>query len=167
MKSIKIIAIGNLGADPEMKYLPSGQPITTFSLASNHSYTTASGERKQETEWLRCSAFGKLAETCNQYLTKGQQVFIEGRVKLRTYNSKAVVRVPVLMSTWPIFNSWVSVTASGVQRVIAGKIWTLIPALMICLSSRKLVSEQGVTVSLCSSYSFRGQETGFYAWAGW
>ena len=70
----KIIAIGNLGRDPEMRYTPMGRPVTSFSVASSRRYTTGSGEQREEAEWFNCSAFGKLADTCNQYLTKGKQV---------------------------------------------------------------------------------------------
>src|SRR5918999_510781 len=83
----KIILIGNLGRDPEARYTPSGQMITSFSLATNYRYKTASGEQHDETEWFNCSAFGKLAETCNQYLAKGQQVYVEGRLSTRTYQT--------------------------------------------------------------------------------
>jgi len=78
-----IIVIGNLGRDPEMRYTPNGQAVTSFSVASSRKYTTAAGEQREETEWFNCSAFGKLAETCNQYLTKGQQVYVEGRPSKR------------------------------------------------------------------------------------
>jgi single-strand DNA-binding protein len=84
----KLIVIGNVGRDPEMKYTASGQAITSFSVASNHRYRTASGEQREETEWFNCSAFGKLAEVCNQYITKGQQAYIEGRLKSRTYQTQ-------------------------------------------------------------------------------
>jgi single-strand DNA-binding protein len=84
----KLILIGNVGRDPEMKYTPNGQAVTSFSVASNHKYKTASGEQREETAWFNCQAWGKLAEVTNQYLTKGQQVFIEGRVKLRTYDKQ-------------------------------------------------------------------------------
>ena len=84
----KIIVIGNLGSDPEMKYTPNGQAVTSFSVASNRKYTTGAGEQREETEWFRASAFGKLAETCNQYLTKGQQVYLEGRLRSRTYTTQ-------------------------------------------------------------------------------
>ncbi len=67
----KIIVIGHLGRDPEMRYLPSGQGVSNFSVATSRKYTTSSGEQREETEWFNCSAFGRLAETCNQYLTKG------------------------------------------------------------------------------------------------
>ena len=81
----KIIVIGNLGRDPEMRYLPSGQSVTNFSVASSRRYTTAAGEQREETEWFNVSAFGRLGETCNQYLTKGQQVYVEGRLRSRSY----------------------------------------------------------------------------------
>jgi single-strand DNA-binding protein len=84
----RVIIIGNLGREPEMRYTPTGQAVTSFSVASNHRYTDSQGQRKSETEWFNCSAFGKLAETCNQYLTKGQQVYIEGRLKSRTYQGR-------------------------------------------------------------------------------
>jgi single-strand DNA-binding protein len=81
----KIIVIGNLGRDPEMRYLASGQSVTNFSVASSRRYTTAAGEQREETEWFNVSAFGRLGETCNQYLTKGQQIYVEGRLRSRTY----------------------------------------------------------------------------------
>ncbi len=62
-----------------MRYTPNGQGVTSFSVASSRKYTTSSGEQREETEWFNCSAFGKLAETCNQYLTKGKQFYVEGR----------------------------------------------------------------------------------------
>ena len=84
----KIIVIGNLGKDPEMRYTPNGQAVTSFSVASNRKYTTASGERKEETEWFNVSAWGKLGETCNQWLTKGSQVYVEGRLHSRSYEGR-------------------------------------------------------------------------------
>jgi single-strand DNA-binding protein len=84
----KIIVIGNLGRDPEMRYTASGQSVTSFSVASSRRYTTASGERREETEWFNVSAWGKLGETCNQYLTKGSRVYIEGRLRSRTYETR-------------------------------------------------------------------------------
>ncbi len=84
----KIIIIGNLGRDPEMRYSPSGQPMTSFSIASNRRYTTAAGEQREETEWFNCTAFGRLADVCNQYLTRGQQVYVEGRLRSRQYERR-------------------------------------------------------------------------------
>jgi len=84
----KIIIIGHLGRDPELKYTPQGQGVTSFSVASSRKYKTAAGEQREETEWFNCSAWGKLAEVCNQYLTKGKQVYVEGRLKSRTYQAQ-------------------------------------------------------------------------------
>jgi single-strand DNA-binding protein len=84
----KITVIGHLGRDPEMRYTPNGQAVTSFSVASSRRYTTSGGEQKEETEWFNVSAWGKLGETCNQFLTKGQQVYIEGRMSSRTYEGR-------------------------------------------------------------------------------
>ena len=73
-----IIIVGNLGKDPEMRYTPSGQAVTSFPVATNRQYTTGSGEQVKETIWFRISTWGKTAETCNQYLKKGSKVLIEG-----------------------------------------------------------------------------------------
>ena len=81
----KIIVIGNVGRDPEMRYTPSGSAVTSFSIASNRRYRTAEGEQREETEWFNVSAFGRLSEICNQYLTRGQQVYVEGRLRGRAY----------------------------------------------------------------------------------
>ena len=76
----KIIIAGNLGRDPEMRYTPSGQAVTNFSVATNRQYTASDGQLVKETTWFRISAWGRLAETCNQYLKRGSKVLIEGRL---------------------------------------------------------------------------------------
>ncbi|MBT3390264.1 MAG: single-stranded DNA-binding protein [Chloroflexi bacterium] len=76
----KIIIVGNLGGDPEMRYTPSGQAVTNFSVATNRKYTGQDGQRVDETVWFRVSAWGRQAETCNQYLKRGSKVLIEGRL---------------------------------------------------------------------------------------
>ena len=76
----KIIIAGNLGRDPEMRYTPSGQAVTNFSVATNRQYTASDGQLVKETTWFRVSAWGKLAETCNQYLRRGSKVLVEGRL---------------------------------------------------------------------------------------
>jgi single-strand DNA-binding protein len=86
----KIFIIGNLGRDPEVRYTPTGQMVASFGIASNHRYKTASGEQREETEWFNCQVFGKLAETCNAYLSKGQQVYVEGRLTSRTYQTSGL-----------------------------------------------------------------------------
>lgn len=75
-----IIIVGNLGRDPEMRYAPSGDAVTTLSVASNRQYTDGSGQRVKETTWFRVSVWGKQAESCNTYLQKGSSVLIEGNL---------------------------------------------------------------------------------------
>ena len=75
-----IIFAGNLGGDPEMRYTPSGQAVTNFSVATNRQYTASDCNQVKETTWFRVSAWGKLAETTNQYLRKGSKVLVEGRL---------------------------------------------------------------------------------------
>ncbi len=82
MSSQKIILVGNLGQDPELRYMPDSTPVTNFSLAVNRSWSDSqSGEKVSETTWFRVAVWGGLAETANQYLTKGRQVLVEGRLK--------------------------------------------------------------------------------------
>ncbi|MQC26562.1 MAG: single-stranded DNA-binding protein [Chloroflexi bacterium] len=81
----KVMIIGNLGRDPEMRFTPSGRPVTTFSVATSRSWNTSDGERRTETEWFNVVAWASLAEICNQYLKKGQQVYIEGRMQTRRW----------------------------------------------------------------------------------
>lgn len=84
----KVMIIGHLGRDPEMRYTPSGKPVTGFSVAVSRTFTQ-DGERKEETEWFRVSAWNKLAETCSQYLRKGSKVYVEGRLSTCTWEDKA------------------------------------------------------------------------------
>ena len=81
----KILIIGNLGTDPEMRYTPNGNPVTSFRVAANRRYTTSQGEQREETEWFRVVAWNRLAERCNQFLTKGQRVYVEGRLRSDTW----------------------------------------------------------------------------------
>ena len=84
----KIMIIGNVGADPEMRFTPNGNPVTSFRVATNRVYNTPNGERKQETEWFTVVAWNRLAENCNQYLTKGQRVYAEGRLHTRSWEGQ-------------------------------------------------------------------------------
>lgn len=81
----KVMVIGNVGRDPEMRYIPSGKPVTSFSVATSRSWTNAEGERCEETEWFNVVAWGNLAEICKQHLRKGQQVYVEGRLQTRSW----------------------------------------------------------------------------------
>ena len=81
----KIMLIGNVGADPELRYTPNGAPVAEFTMAVNRRYTTGDGEQKEETEWFRIIAWTRNAEKVNEYLTKGQKVYVEGRFQSREY----------------------------------------------------------------------------------
>jgi single-strand DNA-binding protein len=83
-----VMIIGHLGRDPEMRYTPSGRPVTTFTVATSRTWNTSDGERHTETEWFNVVAWGNLAEICKQYLNKGQQVFVEGRLQTRFWDDK-------------------------------------------------------------------------------
>ena len=74
----RLVLVGNLGRDPEMRYTPQGTAVTSFSMATSRKYTTADGQQKEETLWFRVSVWGKQGETVNQYLTKGSKVLVEG-----------------------------------------------------------------------------------------
>jgi single-strand DNA-binding protein len=82
----KIIIVGNLGRDPEMRYTPTGKAVTDFSVATTRVFTSQDGQKQEETDWFRVSVFGKQAEFCNQYLQKGKQVYVEGRLHARQYD---------------------------------------------------------------------------------
>ena len=84
----KMIIIGNVGSDPEMRFTPNGKPVTSFRVATNWVSTTSDGERKQETEWFSVVAWDKLAEQCNQFLAKGRLVYAEGRIRTHTWEGQ-------------------------------------------------------------------------------
>ena len=84
----EVSALGNRDRDPEIESPRNGQGVTSFSIASSRKYTTSAGEQREEPEWFNCSVWGKLADTCNQYLTKGKQVYVEGRLSSRTYQTQ-------------------------------------------------------------------------------
>ncbi len=88
MSMNKILVIGNVGSDPEMRYTPSGSAVTSFRLATNRVYTTSDGERREETEWFTIDAWGRLAEQCNNYVTKGMKVYAEGRLSSRSWTGQ-------------------------------------------------------------------------------
>jgi len=81
----KVMIIGQLGRDPEMRYTPSGRPVTTFNIGSTRSWSSSTGEQHTETEWFNIVAWGSLAEVCKQHLLKDQQVYVEGRLQTRVW----------------------------------------------------------------------------------
>jgi single-strand DNA-binding protein len=84
----KVMIIGNVGTDPEMRYTPNGNPVTSFRIATSRFFTSSEGERKQETEWFTVVTWNKLAESCNQYLTKGKRVYVEGRLRTHSWEGQ-------------------------------------------------------------------------------
>ena len=84
----KIMLIGNVGSDPEMRYTPNGKAVTSFRMATNRRYTTSSGESKEETEWFRVNVWGRQAESCNQFLSKGKRVYVEGRLRSQNWEGQ-------------------------------------------------------------------------------
>ncbi len=94
----KVILLGNLGRDPELKYTPSGSAVANFTIATNETWKDKEGQKQEHTEWHRVVVWGKLAEICGEYLHKGRQVYIEGSIRTRTYkdrdgNEKSVTEV--------------------------------------------------------------------------
>lgn len=84
----KVILIGNLGKDPEVRYTPGGQAVANFNIATNENWTDKQGQKQERTEWHRIVVWGKAAELCGEYLSKGRQVYIEGRLQTREWNNK-------------------------------------------------------------------------------
>jgi single-strand DNA-binding protein len=84
----KVILVGHLGADPDMRYTPSGQGVCELRLATSESWNDKNGQRQERTEWHRIVVWGKRAEVCSKYLSKGRQVFVEGRIQTRNYDDK-------------------------------------------------------------------------------
>jgi single-strand DNA-binding protein len=84
----KTILIGNLGADPELRHTPSGASVCNFSVATNESWTDKSGEKQERTEWHRIVVWGRMGEACSKHLSKGRQVYVEGRIQTRKWDDK-------------------------------------------------------------------------------
>lgn len=104
----KVMIIGNVGKDPEMRYTPNGNPVTTFSIAANRRWTTPEGETREETEWFNVVTWNKLAETANQYVTKGKKVYVEGRLQTRSWegqDGQKRYRTEVIASTMILLDS--------------------------------------------------------------
>jgi single-strand DNA-binding protein len=89
----KVIIVGNLGGDPEVRYTPSGSAVANFNVATSESWKDKNtGEKKERTEWHRIVVWGKLGELCGEYLSKGRQVYVEGRLQTRSYDDKDGVK---------------------------------------------------------------------------
>lgn len=88
----KAIVLGNLGSNPEVKFTPSGSAVANFTVATSENWNDKSGERKERTEWHRIVVWGKLAELCGEYLSKGRQVYLEGRLQTRSWDDKDGVK---------------------------------------------------------------------------
>jgi single-strand DNA-binding protein len=84
----KVILVGNLGNDPELRHTPNGNPVANFNVATTDLWTNKDGQQEQKTEWHRIVAWGRLAEICNEYLRKGRQVYIEGRIQTRSWEDQ-------------------------------------------------------------------------------
>ena len=84
----KVMIIGNVGSEPEMRFTPNGSPVTSFRVATNRVYNAPDGERRRETEWFTVVAWNRLAEQCNQFLAKGRLVYAEGRLHTRTWEGQ-------------------------------------------------------------------------------
>ncbi|MCI0571722.1 MAG: single-stranded DNA-binding protein [Myxococcaceae bacterium] len=84
----KVILVGNLGADPEVRFTPGGQAVANFRIATSESWTDKNGQKQERTEWHRIVVWGKLAELCGEYLAKGRQCYVEGRLQTREWNDK-------------------------------------------------------------------------------
>ena len=105
----KVMLIGNVGTDPEMRYTANGNAVTTFRLACSRNYTTPDGERKEETEWFNVVTWSKLAETCSQFLQKGRRAYVEGRLQTRSWeggDGQRRFRTEVIANT-VLFLDWV------------------------------------------------------------
>ena len=84
----KVILIGNLGSDPEMRHIPSGTAVCEFRMATNETWTDKNGQKQERTEWHRVVAWGKLGELCSRYLSKGRQAYVEGKLRTRSWEDK-------------------------------------------------------------------------------
>ena len=84
----KVILVGNLGKDPEVRFTPSGRAVAKFSLATSEAWSDQAGKKQERTEWHNVVVWGKQAESCGQYLSKGRQVFVEGAIRSRSYDDK-------------------------------------------------------------------------------
>jgi len=114
----KVLLIGRLGKDPETRYTPDGAPVASFSLATSENWTDKSGTRQERTEWHNIVAWNKLADICKQFLAKGRQVYIEGRIQTREYTDREGIKrriTEIIASQMVMLGSRPQGTEAGVQ----------------------------------------------------
>ena len=124
----KAILVGRLGKDPEIKYTPSGTAIANFTMATSENYKDKNGQKQERTEWHRIVAFGKLAEICGEYLAKGKQVYVEGRIQTRSWDDKdgnKKYMTEIVANTMQMLGKADESSALGGGRaqVLAGSLW--------------------------------------------
>jgi single-strand DNA-binding protein len=120
----KVMIIGNVGRDPEMRYTPSGQAVASFSVAASRRWRTPENEVRDETEWFNVVAWDKLAETCNQLLTKGRKVYVEGRLQTRSWDGRdgqKPYRTEVIASTMQLLDSRPQTGVPDVETGVSGE----------------------------------------------
>lgn len=120
----KAIVCGNLTRDPEERTLPSGQPVSAFGIATNRAWTNADGQKQEQVEFHNIVAFGKLAEICNQYLTKGRLVYVEGRLQTRTWEGQDNVkrnRTEIVADTMQMGPRPAGIDSAGAGRALPKK----------------------------------------------
>lgn len=128
----KVLIVGNLGRDPEMRYTPAGKAVTNFSVATNRRWNGPDGQQNEETVWFRVSTWGRMAEVCNEYLEKGRQVLIEGRLQPdpdtggpRTWTGNdGVIRASfeVTASTVKFLGGWLTIGSDSKEEEAAEEI---------------------------------------------
>lgn len=117
----KVMIIGNVGRQPEMRYTQNGNPVTTFTVAAGRRWTTPEGESREETEWFNVVTWNKLAETANQYVNKGSKVYIEGRLQTRSWegqDGQKRYRTEVIASTMILLDSRPRAAAAPVEEAV-------------------------------------------------
>jgi single-strand DNA-binding protein len=121
----KVILIGNLGADPELKYTPSNRPLCNLSVATNEVFKDKSGQRQERTEWHRVTVWGEQAEHCSKYLSKGRSVYVEGRLQTRSWDDKEGKKrySTDIVADRVVFLSGASGEGGGARRGGGGRSW--------------------------------------------
>lgn len=115
----RVILVGNLTRDPELKYTPNGTAVATFGIATNRSWTTSSGQQKEEVQYHRIVAWEKLAELCAKILTKGKKVYIEGRLSYRNFTSKDGQKksiAEIVLDDFIVFNDGKKLTQNQTEK---------------------------------------------------